>query len=85
MARQLIDEMSAPWDPSLHQDRFRAAVMALVDQKAESGEIEQVEAVDADAAAPAKSNVVDLSELLKRSLGGARQPRAAPKAARKRA
>jgi DNA end-binding protein Ku len=84
MARQLIDEMSAPWDPSLHQDRFRAAVMALVDQKAESGEIEQVEAVDAEAAAPAKGNVVDLSELLKRSLGGAK-PRAAPKAARKRA
>jgi DNA end-binding protein Ku len=85
MARQLIDQMSAAWDPSLHQDRFRAAVMALVDQKAESGEIEQVEAIDADAAAPAKGNVVDLSELLKRSLGGARQPRAAAKPARKRA
>jgi DNA end-binding protein Ku len=79
MARQLIEEMSAPWDPSLHEDRFRAAVMALVDRKAESGQVEQVEPVE-EVAAP-KGNVVDLSELLKRSLGGAKaESRAAPKA-----
>lgn len=81
MAQQLIDEMTAPWDPSLHEDRFRAAVMALVDQKAERGQVEQVEPVDADAV-PAKGNVVDLSELLKRSLGAKGETKAAPKPAR---
>jgi DNA end-binding protein Ku len=84
MARQLIDEMTAPWDPSQHRDRFRAAVMALVDQKAEKGQVEQVEPVDDEAATLSKGNVVDLSELLKRSLGGAR-PQAKPARAKKAA
>lgn len=43
--------------------------MALVDQKVEAGEIEAVETEEADEERQT-ADVVDLTELLKRSLGG---------------
>jgi DNA end-binding protein Ku len=69
MARQLIDEMSSTWSADQFRDSFQAEVMKLVEQKASAGQVEQVEKIDASSDAPPNSaNVVDLTELLKRSL-----------------
>jgi DNA end-binding protein Ku len=68
MAVQLIGDMTEDWQPERFTDRFSDAIRALVDRRAEAGETADVQPLE-DGAAPAPTNVVDLTELLKRSLG----------------
>ena len=78
MATQLVAEMSGPWEPSDFKDEFRIQVMKLVEKKAKAGEARTVLQPEEDAA-PASGEVIDLTELLKRSLkGGAKTAGAAP-------
>ncbi|MDM0118066.1 Ku protein [Variovorax sp. J22R133] len=70
MAKQLIDEMSATWSADQFRDSFQEEVMKLVESKAVAGHVEQVDKTDpASSGAPGSANVVDLTELLQRSLG----------------
>jgi DNA end-binding protein Ku len=81
MATQLIDEMSATWNADQFRDSFHAEIMKLVETKASEGKVEQVEEIDASpASAPSGANVVDLTELLQRSLGKKTEAPAAAKA-----
>ncbi|WP_218508655.1 Ku protein [Variovorax sp. dw_308] len=83
MATQLIDEMSASWSADQFRDSFHAEIMKLVETKASAGHVEQVEKIEASpAGTPGSGNVVDLTELLQRSLGkkAAAQPAAKAKA-----
>ncbi len=69
MAKMLVDDMSGEWDPEQYKDEFKAAVMELVEQKANAGETETV--IEPQEASPAYAdNVIDLTELLQRSLKG---------------
>lgn len=68
MAKQLIDEMSGKWDPEDFKDEFRNQVMKLVDKKVKAGKTETV--IEPEEEAPESSNVIDLTELLQRSLKG---------------
>lgn len=67
MALQLIGEMTDDWQADRYTDRFSEAVQTLVDQRAAAGQTEDVEPMEEGA--PAATNVVDLTELLKQSLG----------------
>lgn len=69
MARRLVDDMSAQWNPEEYQDTFTDKIMQLVEEKARAGKIEQVEQVE-DEQERRTADIVDLTELLKRSLGG---------------
>jgi DNA end-binding protein Ku len=69
MAKQLITDMTEPWKPAQYEDRFADAVMTLVKQRVEAGKTETVQPLEADEGTAAPSNVVDLAELLSRSLG----------------
>jgi DNA end-binding protein Ku len=69
MAGQLIQDMTEDWQADRYEDRFTQAVQALVDQRAAEGQTEAVQPLE-EGGTPAASNVVDLTELLKRSLGG---------------
>lgn len=85
MARALVDDMASDWQPEDYRNEFRDAVMALVAHKHEAGDVHEVTPQErTDDAAP--SNVIDLTELLKRSLAGKKgktsEPGAAAKAAR---
>lgn len=68
MAKQLITEMSGKWDPDDFKDEFRHQVMKLVDKKVKAGKTETV--IEPEEEAPESSNVIDLTELLQRSLKG---------------
>jgi DNA end-binding protein Ku len=69
MAKQLIAEMSGKWDPEDFKDEFRHQVMKLVEKKAKAGKTETV--TEPEEEAPQESsNVIDLTELLQRSLKG---------------
>ena len=74
MAKQLIEEMDATWDPANFTDSFREAIMDLVEQKAQAGHIETVAKVEGETATGG-GEVVDLTALLKRSLERGAKPR----------
>ena len=68
MAKRLVEDMSGDWQPDDYRDSFEDKIMALVEKKAHAGKIENIERVSDDE--PRKSaDVIDLTELLKRSLG----------------
>jgi DNA end-binding protein Ku len=78
MARQLIGELTAPWKPDAFSDKFTDAVHALVKTRVEKGQTEAVEPME-ESAESAASNVVDLTQLLKQSLGKSKGGSAASK------
>lgn len=68
MATQLISDMTGPWDAEAYEERFVSAVQALVRQKVKAGDTKTVTPLEDATEAAAPSNVVDLTELLARSL-----------------
>src|SRR6476661_1090760 len=91
MAKQLIEGMSGHWSADEFRDSFKDEIMKLVETKAQAGETEAVEQVE-KAPSASEGNVIDLTELLRRSLRGggagaadtkARAPAPAPASANK--
>ena len=76
MAKKLIDDMSGKWTPDEYHDTFRDDILELVERKVRAGKIEEIEDRPAQTGRAA-SNVVDLTELLTRSLKGGAGARAA--------
>jgi DNA end-binding protein Ku len=68
MAKQLIEEMSTDFKPQDYRDDFSDAIRKLVAQKAKAGEAEAVKPLE-EAPDLSSDNVVDLTELLRKSLG----------------
>ncbi len=84
MAAQLIQEMTEAFDPRRFENKFNAAIRDLIARKVKAGESKTVEPLE-PALAPAESNVIDLSELLRQSLGKNKSgARASPSAATKK-
>ena len=81
MAKQLVAEMSGPWDPADFKDEFRLQVMQLVEKKAQAGDSHTV--VEPEEAAPQGGEVIDLTALLQRSLRGGKAKSPAKSPARK--
>ncbi len=73
MAKRLIDDMSDTWDPTNYHDTFRDDILALVDKKVKAGKVAEVMKIEDGGEAKASADILDSSELLKRSLkkGGA--------------
>jgi len=65
MATQLIDSMSSKWSPEKYRDEYREALMEVIEEKVEAGgkEIEEK-----PKKAPRPTNVIDLVEVLQKSL-----------------
>jgi DNA end-binding protein Ku len=74
MATQLVDELSSTWKPDDFHDTFKDEIMKLVEHKIKTRDTETVEEVKPEA--PRRTaDIVDLTELLQRSLkkgGGAK-------------
>ncbi|OWW21058.1 Ku protein [Noviherbaspirillum denitrificans] len=88
MATQLIESMTEEWAPEQFKDTFRDDIMKMVKQKFDAGQSKEITEVSIEEPEET-SNVVDLTELLRKSLQG-RTPAApkkakAPPPARKRA
>jgi DNA end-binding protein Ku len=77
MARELISKMTTKWEPSRYQDEYKSALMKVIETKVENG--------DAGPAKPKKqrraTNVIDLTEILRKSLSeaGAAHKKSKPK------
>jgi DNA end-binding protein Ku len=81
MAKTLIDDMSGQWSATEFRDNFHDAIMKLVERKAKAGDTTTVEPLE-DAPEKPGAEVIDLTELLRRSLRAVRRlprrPRVAP-------
>jgi len=82
MAKRLVDDMSADWQPDEYRDSFQEKIMALVAKKAKAGKIEDVE-TSQDSEERKSADVIDLTELLKRSLASKPAKKPAAKKATK--
>ena len=73
MAERLVEDMTESWDPEQYPDTFEDNVMKLVERKVREGKLETLEAPEQEV--PKRTaDVIDLTELLKRSLRGTRTP-----------
>jgi DNA end-binding protein Ku len=79
MAKQLIGDMAGHWSADEYRDSFRDQIMKLVETKAKAGETEAVSKVEEEPSTQKGADVIDLTELLKRSLQG--KPGSAAKSA----
>jgi DNA end-binding protein Ku len=66
LAAQLIDGMTAQWEPGQFEDEYHKAVMQLIEKRIKSGETEQV--VDVEEAAPESPRTVNFMDVLKQSV-----------------
>jgi DNA end-binding protein Ku len=68
MAAQLIGDMTGPWKADDYSDKFSDAILALVSKKVEAGETSAVTMLEDAPSEAGATNVVDLTELLAKSL-----------------
>ena len=68
MAAQLIGDMTGPWKSEAYTDQFSDAILALVNKRVEAGETATVTALEQSPSESGATNVVDLTELLAKSL-----------------
>ncbi len=68
MAAKLISDMTGKWKAEAYTDTFSAAVDRLVKQKVKAGKTESVTPLENATAEDGVSNVIDLTELLAKSL-----------------
>ena len=81
MAKQLIGDMAATWSAGQFRDSFRDEIMKLVETKAKAGQTEAVNKVENAPTPQGGADVIDLTELLRRSLQGGKPAAAANKPA----
>lgn len=65
MAEQLVDSMTEAWNPKAYKDDYHDDIMRLIRHKAKVGQIEVVEKAPEPAA---EAEVVDIADLLRRSM-----------------
>jgi len=70
MARALIEDMSGKWDPHQFTDSFKDEILALVERKVQAGQLHTVAQPEpaAEEAIPFGAQILDLTDLLQRSL-----------------
>lgn len=81
MAKQLVDDMTSKWKPENFRDSFKDEIMALVDKKVKAGKTETVLQPEETETGRSSAQIIDLTELLQRSLrkGDADKPAAKAK------
>jgi DNA end-binding protein Ku len=81
MATELVRRMSEPWDPEQYRDSFRDDILKLARRKVQKGQLKAVAAPEEKQPKPSGAQIIDLTALLKQSLGAktgsARKPAAA--------
>jgi DNA end-binding protein Ku len=73
VARMLIDTMTEAFDPAQHKDTYREEIMAMIEARAAGKETPEVETK-----APKAGNVVNLMDVLQRSLEESKKRGGAP-------
>ena len=85
LAKRLVDDMTESWKPESFRSTYHDDLMKRIKQKIKAGQTKEITPPDKeDDEAPRTAQIIDLADLLKRSLGKAgtatrtASPRAAP-------
>ena len=71
LAKRLIDDMSVQWDPSEFEDTYHEDLMRRIQEKIKRGETAEITEPEKERkSAPRSAQIIDLTELLKKSLRG---------------
>lgn len=68
MAEHLIETMTEEWRPAQYKDKYRTALLAFIEKKIKKGGTAKVSAKPAEEPEHSGAEVIDLMELLKRSM-----------------
>jgi DNA end-binding protein Ku len=68
LAERLVETMIEPWEPAKYQDTYREKLLALIEKKAKSGATEAIEELPKEVRQKRTAQVVDIMDLLKRSV-----------------
>ena len=79
MAEQLVKDMSGTWQPDEFKNEFKQAIMKIIDKKVKAGDTETVLQPEEEAPSGG-AEIIDLTELLARSLKGGSAKNGARKA-----
>jgi DNA end-binding protein Ku len=71
MAKTLIENLAAKWDPERYHDRYRSELLELLEKKAEGEPLPEP-------AQETEGEVVDLMEALRQSVAATKKKRKAP-------
>lgn len=82
MAGQLVVGMVEKWDPSQYKDEYREDLMARVKEKIKKGQTREIAEPAEEPVAAGEAKVIDIMDLLKRSLQETGGKRKAPAKAR---
>lgn len=69
LARQLVEAMTAEWDPTEYEDEYRSALLNYIEEKVAAGGLTP-KAASEDEPLRESANVIDLAALLRESLSG---------------
>jgi DNA end-binding protein Ku len=83
LAAQLIEGMSAEWDPDQYHDEYRDVLMKLIQKKIKSGKTEAIEDVEEEEPEE-EPKTINFMDVLKQSVAHASKRHQAPKRAAKR-
>jgi DNA end-binding protein Ku len=83
MAMRLVDDMADEWKPEKYKDTYREDLLKRIGEKVKAGETEEITEPDKERRAEKGAEVIDLMELLKKSVGK-KEKHEKPKRARKR-
>ena len=74
MARRLVAQMTGPWQAQRYNEDFSRRIDTLIKRKLAAGKAKEVESLEAAPTSEAPSNVIDLAQLLRRSMQERRAP-----------
>jgi DNA end-binding protein Ku len=82
LAKRLIEDMAGSWNPNEFEDTYNEDLMARIEEKIKRGETHLLTKPEAERAEGRSAQVIDLMELLKRSIDKtAKAPKATKRAA----
>ncbi|MGH7414707.1 MAG: Ku protein [Candidatus Rokuibacteriota bacterium] len=79
MAERLVDEMTEDWRPEKYHDEYRDELLAFIKKRGRAGKLAAAPATEEKPAKPRQADVIDIAELLKRSLARTGEDRRRPR------
>ncbi len=68
MAERLVAEMTDDWDPKQYHDEYRDELLAFIKKRSRAGKVTAAPETEDEPAKPKRADIIDIAELLKRSL-----------------
>jgi DNA end-binding protein Ku len=79
MAERLVAEMTEDWNPKQYHDDYRDELLAFITKRSRAGKVTSAPETEEEPATPKRADIIDIAELLKRSLARTGEDRRRPR------